>query len=80
MIEPPPVCAWARPHAEQPESPNVGVEGFIPLLLGDLLHCSRVKDSGVVDQDIDSAKGVHCSFNHPFNVSLLRYIGSDGDG
>jgi hypothetical protein len=58
----------------------IGVERLVPLLLGDLLDRSRVKYSGVVDQDVQAAKGAHRPLDHSFNVSLLRNVGSDRDG
>ena len=39
-----------------------------------------MKNSGVVDQDIDAAEGIHSPFDHLFNLSLLRHIGSNGYG
>src|SRR6266849_4862123 len=68
-----------RPR-ELPESANVGVEGFIPLLLRDLFNVSRVKYSSVVYQDIDSAERIHRPFDQSFNVSPLRHIRGHGYG
>jgi len=45
-----------------------------------LLDRSRVKYSGVVEQDVQAAEGAHRPLDHSFNISLLRNIGSDRDG
>jgi len=37
-----------------------------------------VKNSGVVEQDIDSAEGLRRLFKNAFNVSGFRYVGSYG--
>ena len=58
IIDPPPALRSCGKHSagEQPDSPDVHIESFIPLLLRDLLHRSDVKDPGIIDEDIETAK------------------------
>ena len=66
-----------RPR-KQPESAHVDIEGFVPLLLGDLFNCSRMKYPGVVDKHINAAERFDCLFDHASDVSLLRNVRCDG--
>jgi len=72
--------AHVRQHRarKQPQSANVDVEGLVPLILGDLFSRSRVKNSGVIDQDVDFAERSQGALNNVFNFGFFRDIRSQG--
>jgi hypothetical protein len=59
---------------EQPKAADIHVEGFVPLLLCYLFDGSDMKDSSIVDEDIDPAKMNHRLLDHAVNVKILRYV------
>ena len=56
---------------KQPQAADVDVEGLVPLLFGDLFDVSHVKNTGIVQQDVDAAKFSNGAGDQVFDVRFL---------
>jgi hypothetical protein len=59
---------------EQPKPTNIHIEGLVPLLFRDLLGSSNVKDSRIVQQNIEAAEMCHGLLDDVGNFVLRRHI------
>jgi hypothetical protein len=59
---------------EQPKSTNIDIEGLVPLFFRDLLGGSNVKDSSIVQQNIEAAEMCHGLLDDAGNFVLGRHI------
>ena len=61
------LCDQKRPE-------NVCVEHSVKLLLGDFFQGHEFINAGVIDQEVDFAKGLCCFSEEPLDFRLLRNV------
>jgi hypothetical protein len=59
---------------KQPKAADVNIEGLVPLFFRDLLGGSNVKDSSIVQQNIEAAEMCHGLLDNACNFILDRHI------
>jgi hypothetical protein len=59
---------------------QVDAEHVVPLALRQFEECRAGEDTGVVDEDIGGAQGVHHRLDHALDARGLRHVALHGDG
>jgi hypothetical protein len=64
----------------QEHAPHIHRHDVVPLRFGGRHHGAECAAAGIVDQDIDAAKGFDACVDHRFGVGILAHVGLHRDG